>query len=156
MNAPRECPTVVTWVAPYLWIAVLTAERTCLAVLEMPFQVSKTLKGWFRWDIWLTWLVHLQSRCELQLRNWHQGREWRLTIPKECQRLWQGLRYTQHRIILCWAFCWKTVLGIHWHSRSIGSLMSDDDSRLRWREANIPFIANDRSSLMAYRKIRTE
>ena len=42
----------------------------------------------------------------------------------------------------------KLCLGLHWHSRRIGSLMSDDDSRLRWGEANIPFMANGRSSLI--------
>ena len=41
----------------------------------------------------LTWRVPLQSRCELQLKDQGQGREWGLTVPKSRQRLWNRLRY---------------------------------------------------------------
>ena len=41
----------------------------------------------------LTWFVRLRNRCELQLRNWYQGREWNLMIPKRHRRLWHRLRY---------------------------------------------------------------
>ena len=33
-SVPREWPTTVTFVAPYLDIAVLTAESTCVAELN--------------------------------------------------------------------------------------------------------------------------
>ena len=44
-------------------------------------------------SFWLTWLVRLRNRCELQLRNWCQGRGWGLTDPKTRWRLWQWLGY---------------------------------------------------------------
>lgn len=37
MNAPRECPTIVTLVALCEAMVVRTAERITVAVLEIPF-----------------------------------------------------------------------------------------------------------------------
>ena len=43
LNTPREWPTIVTPVALWAMIAVWTAERICIAVLETPFKSVENL-----------------------------------------------------------------------------------------------------------------
>ena len=53
MNVPRECPTVVTWVALCAAIAAWTAERIFVAVLKIPLKSQKNT----RWIYHLTYLA---------------------------------------------------------------------------------------------------
>ena len=115
--------------------------------------VSRILNGW---DIYLAYLAcSFAKPLWTSIKGLTSGKRVGSNDSKSTSASVASASLQRHRI-KCQSFVEATMQGSHSHSRSIGSLMSDDDTCLRWREANIPFIANGRSesSVMATERFK--